>query len=141
MSFDPKSLQYTSTHEWVHFEDEPGGVKTATVGVSDFAIHALTDLVHIDLPQPGRKVEAGKPFGEVESVKAVSDLYSPVDGEVIEVNKALTTPDPKTKTVNLDILTDDPFGAGWLVKIRVQGGQSELLDYATYKKQCDEAEG
>ena len=87
MSFDPKSLQYASTHEWIHLEDGPGGVKTATVGVSDFAIHALTDLVHIELPEPGRAVQAGKPFGEVESVKAVSDLYSPVDGEVIEVNK------------------------------------------------------
>ena len=85
-------------------------------------------------------MQAGKPFGEVESVKAVSDLYSPVDGEVIEVNKTLTTPDAKTKFVNFDVLTEDPYGAGWLVKIRVKGGgQSELLDYATYKKQCDES--
>ena len=122
-------------------EDRPGGVKMATVGVSDFAIHALTDLVHIELPEPGRAVQAGKPFGEVESVKAVSDLYSPVDGEVVEVNTVLTTPDPKTKMLNLDCLTTDPYGAGWLVKIRVKGSQSELLDYATYKKQCDEAEG
>ncbi len=133
MSLDPKSLQYTSTHEWIHLEDGPGGVKTATVGVSDFAIHALTDLVHIELPERGRAVQAGKPFGEVESVKAVSDLYSPADGEVIEVNQALAQ--------NLDSLTNDPYGAGWLVKIRVTGGQSELLDYATYKRQCDEAEG
>ncbi len=132
MSFDPKTLQYTSTHEWIHFEDGPGGVKTATVGVSDFAIHALTDLVHIELPEPGRRVQAGEPFGEVESVKAVSDLYSPVDGEVIEVNQAVAQ--------NLDAMTQDPYGAGWLVKIRVKAGQSELLDYATYKKQCEEAE-
>ncbi len=132
MSFDPKTLQYTSTHEWIHFEDVPGGVKTATVGVSDFAIHALTDLVHIELPEPGRRVQAGEPFGEVESVKAVSDLYSPVDGEVIEVNQAVAQ--------NLDAMTQDPYGAGWLVKIRVKAGQSELLDYATYKKQCEEAE-
>jgi len=132
MSFDPKSLQYTSTHEWMHLEDGPGGAKTATVGISDFAIHALTDLVHIELPELGRRVQAGKPFGEVESVKAVSDLYSPVDGEVVEVNKAVAQ--------NLDSLTQDPYGAGWLVKIRVQAGQSELLDYATYKKQCDETE-
>src|SRR5271157_3534094 len=130
MSLDPKSLKYASTHEWVHMEDGPAGVKTATVGVSDFAIHALTDLVHIELPEPGRGVQAGKPFGEVESVKAVSDLYSPVDGEVVEVNKAVAE--------NLDLLTNDPYGAGWLVKIRVKGGQSELLDFATYKKQCDE---
>ena len=133
MSFDPKTLQYTSTHEWIHFEDGPASVKTATVGVSDFAIHALTDLVHIELPEPGRRVQAGEPFGEVESVKAVSDLYSPVDGEVIEVNQAVAQ--------NLDAMTQDPYGAGWLVKIRVKGSQSELLDYATYKKQCDEAEG
>jgi len=132
MSLDPKSLKYASTHEWVHMEDGPAGVKTATVGVSDFAIHALTDLVHIELPEPGRGVQAGKPFGGVESVKAVSDLYSPVDGEVVEVNKAVAE--------NLDLLTNDPYGAGWLVKIRVKGGQSELLDFATYKKQCDEAE-
>ena len=138
MSLDPKSLQYTSTHEWIHLEDGPGGVKTATVGVSDFAIHALTDLVHIDLPEPGRSVQAGKPFGEVESVKAVSDLYSPVDGEVIEVNKAIRLVPRRSR--DLDSLTNDPYGAGWLVKIRVKGGQSELLDYATYKKQCDEAE-
>jgi glycine cleavage system H protein len=132
MSLDPKTLQYTSTHEWIHLDSGPGGVKTATVGISDFAIHVLTDLVHIDLPEAGRSVQAGQPFGEVESVKAVSDLYSPVDGEVIEVNKAVAQ--------NLESLTNDPYGAGWLVKIRVKGGQSELLDYATYKKQCDEAE-
>ena len=117
----PNHFNTRSTHEWIHLEDGPGGVKTATVGVSDFAIHALTDLVHIDLPEPGRAVQAGKPFGEVESVKAVSDLYSPVDGEVIEVNKTLMTPDPKTGFVNLDALTNDPYGAGWLVKIRVKG--------------------
>ena len=140
MSLDPKSLRYTSTHEWIHLEDGPGGVKTATVGLTDFAIQAMTDLVHIELPEVGRVVQAGKPFGEVESVKAVSDLYSPVDGEVSGVNKTLITADPKTQSVNLDPLTLDPYGAGWLVKIRVQGGQSELLDYATYKKQCDEAE-
>ena len=140
MAFDPKSLQYATTHEWIHFEDGAGG-KTATVGVSGFAIEALTDLVHIDLPQPGRKVQSGQPFGEVESVKAVSDLYSPVDGEITEVNPILTTPDPKTKTVNLDVLSQDPYGAGWMVKIRVNGGQSNLLDYAAYEKQCDEAEG
>ena len=139
MAFDPKSLKYTSTHEWVHLEDGPGGTKTATVGISAFAIQALTDLVHIDLPEPGRAVEAGMPFGEVESVKAVSDLYSPVDGEVVEVNKALITPNPKTKGVNLDVLSRDTYGDGWLIKVRVTGGQSELLDYATYKKQCDEA--
>jgi glycine cleavage system H protein len=132
MSFDPKSLKYTATHEWVYVEDGPGGAKTATVGLSDFAIHALTDLVHIELPEVGRSVHADKPFGEVESVKAVSDLNSPVHGEVVETNQALAQ--------NLEILTTDPYGAGWVVKIRVTGGFSDLLDYASYKKQCDESE-
>lgn len=138
MSLDPKTLQYTSTHEWVHFEDAPGG-KMATVGISAFALEALTDLVHIELPEPGRAVKAGQPFGEVESVKAVSDLYSPVDGQVAEANPALAKPDPKTGIVDLDVLSQDPYGAGWLVKIRVTGGKSELLDYAAYEKQCEEA--
>jgi glycine cleavage system H protein len=132
MSLDPKTLQYATTHEWVHWEDAPGG-KTATVGISDFAVHALTDLVHIDLPEPGRVVQAGKPFGEVESVKMVSDLYSPVDGDVVEVNSSVAQ--------HLESLSDDPYGAGWLVKIRVKGGQSELLDFAAYRKQCEEEGG
>jgi glycine cleavage system H protein len=132
MSFDPQSLKYTATHEWVHLEEGPAGVKTATVGLSDFALHALTDLVHIELPEVGRGVQAGKPFGEVESVKAVSDLYSPVEGQVVEVNQALAQ--------NLDVLTSDPYGAGWIVKIRVSGGSSELLDHAAYQKQCDESQ-
>ena len=79
--------------------------------LSAFAIQALTDLVHIDLPPVGRQVEAGQPLGEVESVKAVSDLYSPVDGEIVEVNTAMTQ--------NLERLAEDPYGDGWLVKIRV----------------------
>ena len=133
MTLDPKSLHYTSTHEWVHLEDGPGGTKTATVGVSDFAIQALTDLVHIELPEAGRALQAGKPFGEVESVKAVSDLYSPVEGEVIEVNSGIAQ--------HLETMTTDPYGGGWLIKVRVKSGAatSDLLDFAKYKKQCEEA--
>jgi glycine cleavage system H protein len=139
MALDPEKLKYASTHEWVNLDDSGGG-KLATVGISAFALEALTDLVHVELPEKGRKVSAGQPFGEVESVKAVSDIYSPVDGEVVEANSALTTPDPKTGIVNLDVLSQDPYNAGWLVKIRVTGGgQSELMDYATYKKQTEEA--
>jgi glycine cleavage system H protein len=139
MALDPEKLKYTSTHEWVNLEDSGGG-KLATVGISAFALEALTDLVHVELPEKGRKVSAGQPFGEVESVKAVSDIYSPVDGEVVDVNSALTTPDAKTGIVNLDVLSQDPYNAGWLVKIRVSGGgQSELMDYATYKKQTEQA--
>jgi glycine cleavage system H protein len=131
MSLDPKTLLYAPTHEWVHVETGPGGQKIATVGISDFAIHALTDLVHIDLPQAGRQVKAGAPFGEVESVKAVSDLYSPVDGEVVEVDSAVAQ--------NLESLTKDPFGS-WLVKIRIsdEASLSKLLDYTAYQKQCEQ---
>ena len=80
---NPEQLLYAKSHEWVRVE-EAGDGKTATVGLSAHAIEALTDLVYLELPEPGTAVAAGEPFGEVESVKAVSDLYSPVDGEVVE---------------------------------------------------------
>jgi glycine cleavage system H protein len=131
MTLDPQKLLYAPTHEWVYVEPSPAG-KLATVGLSDFAIKALTDLVHLELPAVGKRVTAGQPLGEVESVKAVSDLYSPVDGAVVEVNSALTD--------NLDTITQDPYGAGWLVKIRLsdESALKKLLDYASYQKQCAE---
>jgi glycine cleavage system H protein len=127
----PDKLLYAKTHEWVAVETV-GGEKIATVGLSDFALKALTDLVYMDLPQVGRKVQAGQPLGEVESVKAVSDLYSPVDGEVVASNTAVTQ--------NLQHLSEDPYGDGWLVRIRVSNpaGLTKLLDYRAYQKQCDE---
>ncbi len=127
----PENLLYTKTHEWVRVEDAAGG-KTATVGISAFALEALTDLVFIDLPEPGRQVEAGQPLGEVESVKAVSDIYSPVDGEVAEVNTEIAD--------KLETLADDPYESGWLVKIKItdEAGLANLLDAAAYKKQCEE---
>jgi len=132
MALDPKSLRYATTHEWVQLENGSEGQKIVTVGLSDFAIKALTDLVHIELPQTGRKVVAGSALGEVESVKAVSDIYSPVDGEIIQVNHALAD--------RLETLDQDPFGEGWLVKIRVSddGGLARLLDYTAYQKQCEQ---
>ncbi len=128
----PKELLYTKTHEWVHVETDPAGAKIATVGLTAFAIEALTDLVYVDLPEVGRQVAAGEPFGEIESVKAVSDLYSPVDGQITEVNSGLSN--------NLASLSGDPYGAGWLIKIKIsdEGGLSELLDYAAYQEQCEE---
>ena len=122
----PENLKYTKTHEWVAMEGE-----TATIGISDFAVHLLSDLVYADLPAIGKKVVQGQPFGEVESVKAVSDLYAPVSGEVIARNDAL--PD------NLDLLTKDPFGEGWMVKVRTSDASelSKLLDHAAYKAHCD----
>lgn len=127
----PENLLFAKTHEWVALTTE-GGAKTATVGLSAFALEALTDLVHMELPQPGRQVKAGESFGEIESVKAVSDLYSPVSGEVIAAHRELAN--------RLETLASDPYGEGWLVKIKLSSdaGLSDLLDYAAYQKQCAE---
>lgn len=132
MIVKPEELLYSKTHEWVHVETRPSGEKIATVGISAFALEALTDLVFVELPEVGRQMEAKKPFGEIESVKAVSDLYSPVDGEVVEVNSELPE--------NLEKLSEDPYGFGWFVKIRVtdDSALSGLLDHAAYQKQCEE---
>jgi glycine cleavage system H protein len=127
----PESLLFAKTHEWVFVVDE-GGQKVATMGLSAFAVDALTDLVFIELPKVGRQVQAGESFCEVESVKAVSDVYAPLAGEVVAVNTAL--PD------NLDTLSNDPFGEGWIAKFKVTDDSAlkDLLDYAAYQKQCAE---
>lgn len=127
----PEDLHYAKTHEWVAV-DEEGGAQIATVGISAFAVEALTDLVFIELPTVGKQVEAEQPFCEVESVKAVSDIYAPVDGEVVAVNTAL--PDA------LETLSSDPYGAGWIAKIKIKDDSAlgNLLDHAAYQKQCEE---
>lgn len=127
----PEELLYAKTHEWVSVAEE-GGAKIATLGISAFALEALTDLVYIELPEIGKQVEAQQPFCEVESVKAVSDIYAPVDGEVIAVNTSL--PDA------LETLGADPYGTGWIAKIKIsdESGLSELLDHTAYQKQCEE---
>ncbi len=126
-----EDLRYAKTHEWVAVSEE-GGTQIATVGISAFAVEALTDLVFIELPAVGKQVEAEQPFCEVESVKAVSDIYAPVDGEVVAVNTAL--PDA------LETLSNDPYGAGWIAKIKItnDAGLANLLDYSAYQKQCQE---
>jgi glycine cleavage system H protein len=128
----PDKLLYAKTHEWVSVEAGPAGEKIATVGLSDFALKALTDLVYMDLPQIGRQVKAGEPFGEIESVKAVSDIYSPVDGQIVAANADIAQ--------NLQHLSEDPYGDGWLVKIRVSdsAGLAKLMDFEAYQKQCAE---
>jgi glycine cleavage system H protein len=127
----PEQLLYAKTHEWVHVEPDASGAKVATVGISAFAVESLTDLVFMQLPAVGRKVKAGEAFGEIESVKAVSDLYSPVSGEVIAVNKDLPN--------KLETLSTDPYGAGWIAKIRIDDESlAGLMDYAAYQKQCAE---
>ena len=127
----PEELLFAKTHEWVSLADE-GGRKIATVGLSQFAVDALTDLVFIELPKVGRTVAANESFCEVESVKAVSDVYAPVAGEVVAANDSL--PD------NLDKLSSDPFGEGWVAKIAVadDANLKNLLDYTAYEKQCAE---
>jgi glycine cleavage system H protein len=131
VKYNPHDLLYATTHEWVHVAQQ-GGEKVATVGISAFAVQALTDLVYIELPPVGRMLKAGEPFGEIESVKAVSDLYSPVDGEVIAANESLRD--------HLERLSEDPYGAGWLVKLRLtdDAGLKQLLNYAAYERQCAE---
>ena len=132
MSRDKSALLYAESHEWVDVAEE-AGQKIATIGISGFAIEQLNDLVFMDLPETGKEVSAGDEFGEVESVKAVSPLYSPVSGEVIEVHSEL--PD------NLDQLNDDPYDYGWIIKVRIDDESSleKLMNHATYEKQCAEA--
>jgi glycine cleavage system H protein len=131
---NPEQLLFSKTHEWIHVSEQ-SGQKIATVGLSAFAVEALTDLVFIELPEVGRAVGAGEAFGEVESVKAVSDLYSPVAGQVSETNTSL--PD------NLEKMSSDPYGEGWIVKIKIadEAGLADLMDYEAYQKQCAEEEG
>jgi glycine cleavage system H protein len=131
----PDKLLYAKTHEWVSVDTsgaKPAAGRVATIGISAFAVEALTDLVYIELPKVGRQVKQGESFGEIESVKAVSDLYSPVDGEIVEVNSALTG--------HLETLNSDPYGQGWIAKIRLsdETNLKSLLDYPAYQKQCAE---
>lgn len=118
-------LKYATSHEWVAVE---GGI--ATVGITAFAVKLLSDLVYIDLPAKGKTVEAGDTLGEVESVKAVSDIYAPVSGEVVEVNTPLAD--------HLEWLTESPTGKGWMVKLKLSdaGELAGLLDEAAYQAHC-----
>ena len=120
------SLKFATTHEWVAVEGD-----IATVGITDFAVKALTDLVYVDLPTEGTNVSVGDNCGEVESVKAVSDLYAPLSGEVVAANNAVSD--------DLDLLSTDAFGGGWLLKIRMSNPDelTALMDHATYKAHCE----
>jgi len=102
----PEDFRYTKEHEWVRVEGDTG-----TIGITDHAQQELGDIVYVDLPKPGVPVEQGKTIGSVESVKAVSDIYSPLSGEVMEINPALADAPEK--------LNEDPHGEAWLVKIRL----------------------
>ncbi len=124
MSNYPEEFRYTKEHEWVKMEGDTG-----LVGITDHAQKELGDIVYVDLPKVGAKVEKGKSLGSVESVKAVSDIYSPVSGEVTAINETLTSTPEK--------LNEDPHGAAWLVKVRLSAPEEikQLLsasDYQTY---------
>ena len=108
----PDELRYTAEHEWVSIEGS-----TASVGITDYAQHALGDVVYVSIPAPGTRVTAGEPCGEVESTKSVSDIFSPVDGEVTEVNGDIDD-DP-------GLVNSDPYGAGWLMRIKLDDDASE----------------
>jgi len=122
---DLNALKYARTHEWVLVEGD-----SATIGITDFAVQSLTDLVFIQLPKVGRKLKVGEVFGEVESVKAVSDLYAPVAGDVLESHGKLAE--------NLAILSSDPFTKGWLLKLKITdpAGLENLMDRAAYEQYC-----
>ncbi len=125
----PEDLKYTKTHEWARLEGD-----IVTVGLTDFALEHLQDLVFLELPEPGAPLIKGESFGQIESVKAVSDINSPVNGEVVEVHDELVD--------DLDTLKKDPYGEGWLVKIKASDPSEleELMDAAAYEKHCKEEE-
>ncbi len=120
----PEDLQYTKSHEWVRTEGD-----TATIGITDHAQEELGDVVFVELPEEGATLSAGDTFGSIESVKAVSDLYSPVGGEVIEVNTSLEEAPEK--------INEDPYGEGWIVKLRTSEG-ADLLSPEEYEKVVEE---
>jgi glycine cleavage system H protein len=118
----PDTLHYTKEHEWVRVEGDTG-----VIGITDHAQKELGDIVYVDLPKVGAAAEKGKTIGSVESVKAVSDIYAPVSGEVTEVNEALATAPEK--------LNEDPHGEAWLVKIKLSDPEEikQLLNAADYQ--------
>ena len=119
----PSELKYTKDHEWVRIEGDRG-----TVGITEYAQGELGDIVFVELPEKGRMVEAGKSFGTIEAVKAVSDLYAPVSGEIVAINEALKdTP---------EMINKEPYGGGWMVTIKLTNPSeaSALLDAGAYQK-------
>jgi glycine cleavage system H protein len=118
----PKQYRYTKEHEWV---DGKGDL--ATIGITDYAQHELGDVVFVELPKPGTKLLTGKPFGTVESVKAVSEIYAPASGEVLEANAELQN--------KPELLNTDPHGAAWLIKARLTNASelNGLMDAAAYE--------
>ncbi|GBO54856.1 glycine cleavage system H protein [Pseudanabaena sp. lw0831] len=122
----PDDLKYTNSHEYIRLEDD-----TATVGITAFAIDQLGDIVFLDLPEVGTRVEKGQTFGTIESVKAVEDIYSPVTGTVMESNTALVD-EP-------EIIGNDPYGASWLLKVNIEdaGELDETMSASEYRSKVE----
>ena len=120
----PEELSYTRTHEWVRREGD-----IATVGITDHAQDELGDVVFIELPEEGATFSAGDSFGTIESVKAVSDLYAPVGGEVVEVNETLND--------NPERVNEDPYGGGWMIRLRISE-EGDLLSAGEYERVVEE---
>jgi glycine cleavage system H protein len=127
MSTIPDNLRYSAEHEWVAVT---AGI--ARIGITEFAAESLGDIVYVQLPEEGETVTAGEPCGELESTKSVSDLFSPVTGEVVDVNPAAAD--------NPAAINDDPFGEGWLFTVRVEGDPDGLLDADEYAALIKEGE-
>ena len=123
----PTNYRYTREHEWIQLEGNIG-----SIGITDYAQNSLGDIVYVDVPKVGDAVTANATFGSVESVKAVSDLYAPIGGEVIEINTDVAN--------NVQLLAEDPYDKGWLIKIKVDQppSTSELLDLGSYERRVDE---
>jgi len=122
----PADAKYTKTHEWVKVEGD-----IATAGITDYAVEHLSDLVYVELPPVGTQVTQNEAFGEIESVKAVIDLNSPVSGEITEINESL--PD------QLELLSDDTYSAGWMIKVKMSSADEleSLMDLDAYNKFCE----
>lgn len=117
--------RYTKTHEWLIVDG-----KTATVGITDFAQAQLGDVVFLELPKPGRKLSQGEAFGVIESVKAASDLFTPVGGTVAQVNDKLSS--------NPELVNSDPYGDGWIMKVELSGEPpADTMDEAEYKQAAE----
>lgn len=127
---NPRDLRYAPTHEWVKLEGD-----VATVGITKFAVEQLTEPTFLELPAAGTTLSSGKPMGIIESVKSTSDLYSPVTGTVVERNEKLLEDRAAGRKADLAPVNDDPFGSGWMLKVRL--GTGAALDHLLTADQYD----
>jgi glycine cleavage system H protein len=121
----PNELYYTEEHEWLSFDEEQG---VGTVGITDYAQGELGDVVFVELPEEGQRVEAKEPFGTIEAVKAVSELFAPVTGKVVEVNRELES--------SPELVNSEPYSEGWMIKVKLDDAEQikNLLSAAEYEK-------